>query len=212
MNLTGNLIGGEIQVLRGHADFETALEVDDYPYGFRLRTKIRYWVERAGKGSKEGQYRFVSCTWNPKSNHWNKPKMGTYFDWMWLYRDARDGHIHAWGLSAYDLVKEVAKVKAVGLWDQLNDAERDLLERCEAHTRLRTGDYYREWDELVASVRGAAKLLGYESDLYHRWGFDRSVEDGGVGKAYEPGFRLALSLVRAEDCQEYTLPELDKLN
>jgi len=60
--------------LSGHTSEETAYIVDDYPYGFRLRTQIRYWVEtKKGKGQ-----RFVSQTLNPKTNRWNKPKASIY--------------------------------------------------------------------------------------------------------------------------------------
>ena len=54
---------------------ETAVVVNDYPYGFRLRTKIRYWKEtKKGFGQ-----RFVSQTLNPKTGQWNKPKAGNYY-------------------------------------------------------------------------------------------------------------------------------------
>jgi hypothetical protein len=33
------------KVLSGHVSEETAFLVEDYPYGFRLRCKIRYWLE-----------------------------------------------------------------------------------------------------------------------------------------------------------------------
>ena len=61
--------------------------VDDYPYGFRLRCKIRYWIET----TKRGQ-RFVSQTTNPKKagEHWNKPKKSTYSDLLALYLDEND--------------------------------------------------------------------------------------------------------------------------
>jgi hypothetical protein len=52
---------------------ENPVIVDDYPYGFRLRTQIRYWIET----TKNGQ-RFVSQTKNPKNGEWNKPKYSTY--------------------------------------------------------------------------------------------------------------------------------------
>ena len=55
---------------------ETAIIVPDYPYGFRLRCKLRVWVEyKAGKG-----FRYCTQTSNPKKpgEVWNKPKAGTY--------------------------------------------------------------------------------------------------------------------------------------
>ena len=63
--------------LIGHVSPETAFLIDDYPYGFRLRCKIRYWLEyKPGFG-----YRFVSQTTNPKTSVevWNKPKPGIYY-------------------------------------------------------------------------------------------------------------------------------------
>jgi peptidoglycan hydrolase-like protein with peptidoglycan-binding domain len=61
--------------LIGHTSPDTAYLVSDYPYGFRLRTSIRYWIEtKKGFGQ-----RFVSQTMNPKNGKWNKPKAGTYY-------------------------------------------------------------------------------------------------------------------------------------
>jgi hypothetical protein len=62
--------------LYGHDSMESAYNVDDYPYSFKLRCKIRYWLEmRPKKG-----FRFVSQTENPKTGRWNKPKASTYVD------------------------------------------------------------------------------------------------------------------------------------
>jgi hypothetical protein len=33
-----------VRLLLGHIDADTAYVVDDYPYGYRLRCRIRYWV------------------------------------------------------------------------------------------------------------------------------------------------------------------------
>lgn len=67
----------KLQVLKGHISQETAYVVDDYPYGFRLRCKIRYWLEF----KKKAGFRLVSQTTNPKlssAEMWNKPKASTY--------------------------------------------------------------------------------------------------------------------------------------
>jgi len=51
-----------LEYLHGHTSADTAFLVNDYPYGFRLRCKIRYWLEyKEGKG-----FRLVSQTTNPK--------------------------------------------------------------------------------------------------------------------------------------------------
>ena len=63
-----------MKTLLGHTSPETAYVVADYPYGYRLRTQIRYWLEtRKGYGQ-----RLMSQTLNPKTGQWNKPKAGTY--------------------------------------------------------------------------------------------------------------------------------------
>jgi hypothetical protein len=64
------------QPLHGHTSEATAYLVADYPYGFRERTQIRYWLEAKPKRG----WRFVSQTLNPKTDRWNKPKESTYFE------------------------------------------------------------------------------------------------------------------------------------
>ena len=58
-------------LLSGHTSPATAYTVDDYPYGFRLRCKIRYWLEYTPKRG----VRLWSQTTNPKrpGEVWNKP-------------------------------------------------------------------------------------------------------------------------------------------
>lgn len=79
--------------LIGHNSPETAYVVPDYPYGFRARTTIRYWIET----TKHGQ-RAVSQTLNPKTNLWNKPKAGTYCDIMVMGLDENE-HVTFDGLT-----------------------------------------------------------------------------------------------------------------
>lgn len=89
------------EYLSGHTSSETAYVVDDYPFGFRLRCKIRYWIERKAKHGD----RFVSQTTNPKVafEKWNAPKPSTYCQMMFMLRDKQDGetkgHITHVGLS-----------------------------------------------------------------------------------------------------------------
>lgn len=67
---------------------DNAYLVADYPYGFRLRTQIRYWKEfKRGYG-----FRFVSQTVNPKTNQWNKPKAGHYHPALIIGLDEK-GHV-----------------------------------------------------------------------------------------------------------------------
>jgi hypothetical protein len=85
-----------MKILSGHISPETAFVVDDYPYGFRLRCKIRYWLEFHPKHG----FRFVSQTTNPKRGDvWNKPKASTYCKFgAAMYLDDQE-HVTWAGLS-----------------------------------------------------------------------------------------------------------------
>lgn len=76
------------QALKGHTSPETAYVVDDYPYGFRQRCQIRYWLETNGHGT-----RFVSQTKDPRTGAWNKPKASTYCPFGVMLKDEDNGHI-----------------------------------------------------------------------------------------------------------------------
>lgn len=79
-----------VEPIYGATSEETAYLVEDYPYGFRKRTSIRYWVERNKKG-----YRFVSQTLDPKRNRWNAPKASTYTQGpLFMYVNKETGHVN----------------------------------------------------------------------------------------------------------------------
>lgn len=85
--------------LVGHTSPDTAYVVDDYPYGFRLRTTIRYWIEtKPGHGQ-----RVMSQTRDPKraGEPWNKPKGSTYSPIKVLLLDSDTGHVSNAALSGY---------------------------------------------------------------------------------------------------------------
>lgn len=86
-------------ILKGHLSPETAYVVDDYPYGYTLRCKIRYWLEYHPKRG----VRLMSQTTNPKRPGivWNKPKASTYcrFGGCMFLNDK--GHVHWNGLTEY---------------------------------------------------------------------------------------------------------------
>jgi hypothetical protein len=75
--------------LKGHVSPDTAYVVADYPYGFKLRTQIRYWLETNKNGT-----RFVSQTLNPKTGAWNKPKASTYCSLGVMIKAESNGHVN----------------------------------------------------------------------------------------------------------------------
>jgi len=105
--------------LIGHVSPETAYLVDDYPYGYTLRTSIRYWVET----KKNFGQRFVSQTLNPKNGNWNKPKAGTYSDVVVLGVEDQEGD--TFGHVQYAAVRvgyhDVEKLEAFAAKYQLDE-------------------------------------------------------------------------------------------
>lgn len=86
--------------LHGHVSEDTAYVVDDYPYGYRHRTTIRYWIETTKHGD-----RFCSQTLNPKTGRWNKPKKSTYVHIACMYVEDEPGddfgHVKWNGIGLY---------------------------------------------------------------------------------------------------------------
>jgi hypothetical protein len=116
-------------LLFGHTSPETAYVVDDYPYGYRLRTSIRYWVETTKHGD-----RFVSQTVNPKTDRWNKPKASTYVGVMVLFLDD-EGHVSRVSVTENDSAEWIARfLETVGL-DRLNDGQRRRIAQIIGYTR-----------------------------------------------------------------------------
>jgi hypothetical protein len=94
------------KILKGHVSPETAYVVDDYPYGYTLRCKIRYWLEV----NKTHGVRFVSQTTNPKRGHiWNKPKASTYARFGACMFLDEQGHVCHAGLTEYSDAAECAR-------------------------------------------------------------------------------------------------------
>lgn len=113
-----------MKVLSGHVSPETAYVVDDYPFGFKLRCKIRYWVEfKANNG-----FRCVSQTTNPRRGNliWNKPKAGTYSRFGGaLYLDSQD-RVQFAGLSEYSSGADAAVYQA-NFGEAIPEAGRKVL-------------------------------------------------------------------------------------
>ncbi len=95
---------------------QNPLIVEDYPYGFNLRTTIKYWIETQ---PKKGD-RFCSQTLNPKNGRWNAAKKSTYNCVGVMFLDEK-GHTHWTGISQYtDRSKCEAFINEIGGVEKLN--------------------------------------------------------------------------------------------
>lgn len=120
--------------LIGHTSPETAYVVTDYPYGFRLRCQIRYWIEtKPGHGQ-----RLVSQTSNPKVAGlvWNNPKASTYTQAEVLFIDGDTGHVKSAALTAY---ADMAEVEAFAASWQLDEYQDRIMRLFRVARRIRNG-------------------------------------------------------------------------
>lgn len=95
-----------VKVLKGHTSPETAYLIEDYPYGFKLRTEKRVWIE---EHPKKG-FRLASQTRNPKiaGNPWNKVVYSTYVDsGAGMFLD-EEGHVQWTGIGVYTRPAEIS--------------------------------------------------------------------------------------------------------
>ncbi|MBF6060528.1 hypothetical protein IU500_07020 [Nocardia terpenica] len=147
--------GKIVEILRGHVDKETAVLVDDYPYGRYERCQIRYWVETATKGAKKGQSRFVRQTTNPKrGDMWNKPHAGQYSMHVFLVKYEND-HIDSWSCDMYMSPEGWMRIYSSGLWDCMNGEERKLIVWIIRYHLKTYAVPFEGWRDCLASVREA---------------------------------------------------------
>lgn len=101
----------EIAILKGHTSPETALVVEDWPYGRQLRCKMRFWLEH----KKKMGFRLCSQSTNPTKagEVWNKPHCSTYSALAVMVQYDKDEAVAAgvrsisWvGFSNYDMSED----------------------------------------------------------------------------------------------------------
>ena len=79
--------------LYNHTSEETAYIIKDYPWGFRMRTEQRAWIE----SNKNGD-RFIVRTKDPRTGKWCAPKKSIYDHVKVLFLDEQD-HLQTFDLE-----------------------------------------------------------------------------------------------------------------
>lgn len=106
---------------------DNAVVVEDYPWGYKLRTKRKYWIETTKRGD-----RLCYQTLNPKTNKWCAVKKSTYAGIKVLYEN-EDGHIKTLSLKPeWDSKEWLAEFLDLVDETNLTDAQRAKI--CETKT------------------------------------------------------------------------------
>lgn len=122
------LVRPGVTILSGHVSAETAYVVEDYPYGYRLRCKIRYWIEYTPRKG----CRIWSQTTNPKIASvevWNKPKASIYSRFGMAMFINGDGHVKWSGISEYSDTAAVLRFRDTYLAGVPAGEAQELVQR-----------------------------------------------------------------------------------
>ena len=115
-----------------HTSQETAYLVEGYPWGFRLKTTIRYWIET--KKAKNGGQRFCSQTINPKTGDWCTPKYSTYSPIIIMFLN-EDKHIKCTSLGHNSTEDIILNFKETHL-GKLNEYQKKMLKEIMAYAEV----------------------------------------------------------------------------
>lgn len=155
--------------LYSHTSPETAYVVSDYPWGFRLRTTIRYWIE--SKDAKNGGQRFMSQTINPKTNQWCKPKASTYSPIAVMYLDENE-HVQYTCLRHNDGQERIDSFKETHVAN-LTEFQKASLKEIIAYTKVmekvtftcevvKPGEGEQRRNDQEEALKNINKAIGFE--------------------------------------------------
>ncbi len=156
----------------GHSSFETAFIIDNYPWGFKLRTKMYVWIETT---PKKGD-RIVRQTINPKTGSLCAPKASTYNAIGYLFLDEK-GHIKWTAVHQFDQPEQVkAFGEAMGL-ENMNHEQRKQYNAL-------LGIHEKKVDEFTGAVKKDFSVK-WETEIIGAGWKDGKYNKGEKGKCNE---------------------------
>ena len=129
--------------LYNYDSFDNAYQVDNYPWGFKMRTSRKYWVESNKRGD-----RFCFATLDPRSGKWCKPKKGTYDKVCIMYLD-ENNYVKQKGVSMYSNNEQVAELLEGINPEQLNEFQKKAI--C----------YVRSFNQVMSKVEWTCETKEY---------------------------------------------------
>lgn len=146
-----------------HKNLETGFVSSDYPYGYNRTTERRIWIETKTSKTQSDKQRVVTCTKNPRTGIWNKPKRATYNDICVLFIEEESGHVKSDGLHQYNTVERAGEFLDKYA-DALTPAQKNHL------VYYKAAGYVR--DELGISLLddGRGKFYSALRETLTKWG------------------------------------------
>ena len=137
-------------------DFDSAYIVPNWPWGFKLKTEARFWIETTKVGD-----RFVQQTKNPKTGKWCKPKKSTYDAVLVLA--IKDGNRPSRvGFAKGANGESIAKMIDILDWDKLSDMQKkqvckwtawdDVMQNVEFECKPYNPDAQENQDKVMANI------------------------------------------------------------
>lgn len=118
----------------GHTSPETAKVVQNYPWGFRLKTSKRYWIETSHRS--DGGQRFCSQTVDPRTGNWCAPKKSTYCAIAVMFLDEND-HVRYTILDQRN-EQDILKFKDIHL-ENLDEFQKEQVKKLLATEKVLKG-------------------------------------------------------------------------
>ena len=137
-------------------DFDTAIEVDNYPWGFRLKTKVKYWIESNNRGD-----RFIKQTLNPKTDEWCNPKKSTYSEVMIMTTEEKENKtfVH------YDSVSSFSKIEEISLFENTHKehlTDRQLKQICKLKS------FHGAYEDVKVNIVNTSMMSKEEKDIFDK--------------------------------------------
>jgi hypothetical protein len=120
-------------------DFDSAYVVNNWPWGWTLKTEARFWIETTKVGD-----RFVQQTKNPKTGKWCKPKKSTY-DAVLVLAISDKGKVCRVGFAKGANDTAIAKSLETLDWDKLSDMQKKQV--CK----------WTAWNDVITNVTWECK-------------------------------------------------------
>lgn len=131
----------EKQLLHGYNSQEISLKVENYPWGFKLKCDIFYWLESKPKHGD----RFCSYTIDPRNGRINKPKCDKYVTFAYMYKND-EGHVKWSAIDfncfLHELRDKLKQLEPIG-WQNINEVQRANIRQAVA-SNVAIGHAYKQ--------------------------------------------------------------------